>query len=100
MILTGNVLGAPELHRFGMVNRLVQPGQARDAAVELAQQITADGPLAVRDSKRIITESPGWTPSEKFERTRQIAMPVLQSNDAREGAAAFADRRTPAWTAS
>ncbi|MFE2092259.1 crotonase/enoyl-CoA hydratase family protein [Streptomyces sp. NPDC059460] len=100
MVLTGNVLGAAELHRFGMVNRLVQPGQTRNAAIELAQQIAANGPLAVKASKRIITESPGWAPSEKFERTRQIAMPVLQSNDAREGAAAFAERRTPAWTAS
>ncbi|MFF4764072.1 enoyl-CoA hydratase-related protein [Streptomyces sp. NPDC001292] len=100
MVLTGNVLEASELHRFGMINRLVQPGQARDAAVGLAQQIAANGPLAVRAGKRIITESPGWTPSEKFERTRQIAMPVIQSNDAREGAAAFADRRTPTWSSN
>ncbi|MFE7234835.1 crotonase/enoyl-CoA hydratase family protein [Streptomyces sp. NPDC002405] len=100
MVLTGNVLSAAELHRFGMVNRLVQPGHTREAAVGLAQQIAANGPLSVKASKRIITESPGWPPSEKFERTRRIAMPVLQSNDAREGAAAFAERRTPSWTAS
>ncbi|MDI3389164.1 crotonase/enoyl-CoA hydratase family protein [Streptomyces sp. B-S-A8] len=99
MALTGAPLDAAKLHAFGMINRLVQPGKARTAAIELAQRIAANGPLAVRASKRILTEAPGWAPDETFERTRRIAMPVLRSDDAREGAAAFAERRTAVWTA-
>ena len=91
MILSGNAVNATELHRFG---------HARKEALALAQQIAANGPLAVRVSKRIVTESADWATGEKFERTREITAPVFDSNDAREGATAFAERRSPVWTAT
>ncbi|MFC7447218.1 crotonase/enoyl-CoA hydratase family protein [Rhodococcus daqingensis] len=100
MILTGGSMTAQQLHPHGLVNRLAPEGEVLAAALELAAEIAANGPLAVRASKKVVDESPGWAPDETFERTRKIVMPVFDSNDAREGAAAFTERRTPVWTAS
>ncbi|MFC9766208.1 crotonase/enoyl-CoA hydratase family protein [Rhodococcus jostii] len=96
--LTGGELSAEAAHRFGLVNRLVAPGEARTAALGLAEQIAANGPLAVTASKRVVVESPGWPEQELFARTRALAEPVFGSNDAREGAAAFTQRRAPLWS--
>ncbi|MFC9787383.1 crotonase/enoyl-CoA hydratase family protein [Rhodococcus sp. NPDC127528] len=100
MILTGGSMTAQQLHPHGLVNRLAAEGEVLAAALALADEIAANGPLAVRASKKVVDESPGWPPTETFERTRQIVMPVFGSNDAREGAAAFTERRTPVWTAT
>ncbi|MBT1258327.1 crotonase/enoyl-CoA hydratase family protein [Rhodococcus erythropolis] len=96
--LTGGELSAEAAHRFGLVNRLVAPGDATAAALALAEQIAANGPLAVTASKRVVVESPGWPAQELFARTRAIAEPVFGSADAREGAAAFTQRRAPLWS--
>jgi enoyl-CoA hydratase len=100
MVLTGKTMTAAQLHPLGLVNRLAPEGDVLTAALELADEIAANGPLAVRASKKVVDESPGWPAAEAFERTRQIVTPVFDSNDAREGAAAFTERRTPVWTAS
>lgn len=96
-ILTGNLLPAADAHRFGLVNRLVPAGQALDQALELARTIAANGPLATVGSKRVVVESGAWTPAEQFARQREIATPVFESQDAREGARAFAEKRAPVW---
>ncbi|MEN0139155.1 MAG: crotonase/enoyl-CoA hydratase family protein [Rhodococcus sp. (in: high G+C Gram-positive bacteria)] len=100
MALTGKTMTATQLHPLGLINRLAPEGAVLAAAIELAEEIAANGPLAVQASKRVIDESPGWAHAEMFERTRQIAMPVFDSSDAREGAAAFTERRAPVWTAT
>ena len=66
----------------------------------LAEKITANGPLAVAATKRIISESRGWSPAEMFAEQLKIAGPVFGSKDAREGAVAFAQKRLPQWTGS
>ncbi|WAM11652.1 MULTISPECIES: crotonase/enoyl-CoA hydratase family protein [Rhodococcus] len=100
MVLTGKAMTAAQLHPLGLVNRLAPEGGVLAAALELAEEIAGNGPLAVRASKKVVDESPGWPPADAFERTRQIVMPVFDSNDAREGAAAFTERRAPVWTAT
>lgn len=100
LILSGDPMTATDLERFGIVNRLVGPGEALETAVALAQRIAANGPLAVQASKRVVDESADWPGAEAFPRLRDIAAPVFASNDAREGALAFAERRLPAWSAS
>ncbi|MDG3010155.1 crotonase/enoyl-CoA hydratase family protein [Rhodococcus sp. D2-41] len=100
MILTGASKTAEQLHPHGLVNRLAPEGEVLAAALDLAEEIAANGPLAVRASKKVVDESPGWAADETFDRTREIVMPVFGSNDAREGAAAFTERRTPVWTAT
>ncbi|WFR72249.1 crotonase/enoyl-CoA hydratase family protein [Prescottella defluvii] len=100
LALTGRSATAKELHQHGLVNRVAPDGQVLAAALALAEEIAANGPLAVRASKRVVDESPSWDPGEMFTRAREIVMPVFDTNDAREGAAAFAERRNPVWTAS
>ena len=72
-------------------------GGALDGARELAARIGANGPLAVRASKQVIVSSPDWNSAEMWERQAEILGPVLSSEDAREGAAAFAEKRAPVW---
>lgn len=96
--LTGEMLGAEQAQAYGLVNRLAEPGKALEEALKLAQAVAANGPLAVATSKRIVTESADWSREEMFDRQRPIAAPVFVSADAREGSAAFAEKRAPNWT--
>ncbi|PRY00574.1 crotonase/enoyl-CoA hydratase family protein [Allonocardiopsis opalescens] len=98
LALTGDFLTAPRAHELGLVNRLAPSGGALAEARRLAEQIAANAPLAVVASKRVITESADWTADEAWERQRAITDPVFGSADAMEGAAAFAEKRTPNWT--
>jgi enoyl-CoA hydratase len=95
--LTGAMVSAAEAHAVRLVNRLAPSGGALDAALELAASIAKNGPLAVRATKQIVVESPEWTPADSFERMRAISVPVRGSEDAREGALAFKEKRTPVW---
>jgi enoyl-CoA hydratase len=98
LALTGDPLPAPRAHELGLVNVLAEPGQALEAALELAERITANGPLAVAATKRVIVESRGWSPEDQWREQMTIIMPVFGSKDAREGAVAFAEKRAPNWT--
>lgn len=97
MALTGDPMQAERAHELGLVNRLAEPGGALDAALELAAAIAANGPLALTATKRILSESADWPDTEFFERQRAIVDPVMASEDAREGATAFAEKRPPVW---
>ncbi|MFI6937294.1 crotonase/enoyl-CoA hydratase family protein [Streptomyces sp. NPDC050287] len=97
LALTGDPLTAARAHHFGLVNRLTPPGGALKEARLLASAIAANGPLAVRVSKRILVESPGWPRDELFGRQKPITELVFNSEDAREGASAFTEKRAPVW---
>jgi enoyl-CoA hydratase len=97
LALTGEPIDAERGHELGLVNRLAEPGTAVDVALELASQIAANGPLALAATKRIMTESVDWPDSEFFDRQDEIVAPVMSSQDAREGATAFAEKRAPVW---
>jgi hypothetical protein len=97
MALTGDMYGAERLAAYGLFNAVVEPGQALHEARQLARRIMANAPLSVAASKRVIVEQRDWPISEMFERQEPITAPVLASLDAREGAAAFAQRRPPQW---
>ncbi|WP_343603287.1 crotonase/enoyl-CoA hydratase family protein [Mycobacterium sp.] len=98
LALTGEHLPAERGHALGLVNVLTGPGGALEAAIALAEKITANGPLAVAATKRIIVESRGWSPQAMFAEQLKIMIPVFASNDAKEGAIAFAEKRPPRWT--
>lgn len=98
MALTGEMVPAQRLYQYGLVNMLVEPGEALQAAREMARTILANAPLSVELSKRIIVEQCDWPLDEMFSRQDAIVGHLLRSNDAREGAAAFVERRTPTWT--
>jgi len=97
LALTGDPIAAERAHGLGLVNRLAEPGEALSAALELAEAIAQNGPLALAASKRILTESADWPDSEFFDRQQAITEPVMASRDAREGATAFAEKRAPVW---
>lgn len=97
LALTGQPMSAERAYELGMINRLTEPGEAVDTALELATAIAANGPLALAATKRILTESVDWPDSEFFARQGDISGPVFASEDAREGARAFAERRAPVW---
>lgn len=96
--LLGSHIPAPRLHDFGLVNRLVDDGEALAQALDLAREIAANGPLAIAATKQIIVASPDWTADEAFTRQAEIFGPVAESQDAREGAIAFAEKRAPVWS--
>jgi enoyl-CoA hydratase len=97
MALTGELILAERAQELGLVNRLAEPGGALDAAVELAETIAANGPLALAATKRILVESVDWPDADFFARQEAIAAPVRDSEDAREGATAFTEKRAPVW---
>jgi enoyl-CoA hydratase len=98
LALTGASFGAEQAHAWGLVNRLAEPGSALSVAEGLAAEIASNGPLAVRVSKQLVAQSDEWTLSESFERQREFTTPVMNSDDAREGALAFTEKRAPVWT--
>lgn len=98
LALTGESLSAGRAHELGLVNVLAEPGQALESAIAFAEKITANGPLAVAATKRIIVESRDWNSQEMWKKQVEIFAPVFMSNDAKEGAIAFAEKRAPKWT--
>jgi enoyl-CoA hydratase len=97
MALLGERIGAEELHRLGVVTQLAEPGGALDLALAMAEQIASHAPLAVRASKRLVAESSGWIDATLRARQDELAAAVLVSEDAREGAMAFTEKRAPTW---
>lgn len=98
--LTGEHLSAEDLHHHGLINRLVEPGQALLAARQLARQILSNAPLAVTASKRVILEQRNWSDAESFNRQDEITGYLPASADAQEGARAFKEKRRPRWQGS
>jgi enoyl-CoA hydratase len=97
LALTGDFFDAARAYELGLVNRITE-GSALDAAKELAGAIAANGPLAVRRSKWVIEQSRGWSMEERWPKMHAEMGKIVQSHDAREGAAAFAEKRKPNWT--
>jgi enoyl-CoA hydratase len=97
LALTGELLPAERFHEFGVVNRLAEPGDAVAVALELAAAVAKNGPLALAASKRILQEQFDWSAAEMWERQRVISGPVFDSEDAKEGASAFKEKREPVW---
>jgi enoyl-CoA hydratase len=97
MALTGEPQPATRLYEFGLINELVEPGQALAAAVDLAGTIVANSPLAVRTSKDTLQRQSDWTDDEAWRQMDERWSRLLAAPDAREGASAFAEKRTPEW---
>jgi enoyl-CoA hydratase len=97
LALTGDPLLAERFQELGVVNRLAEPGSAVDVALELAASVAKNGPLALVASKLILQEQFDWSSAEMWERQGAISGPVFASEDAKEGASAFKEKRDPAW---
>src|SRR4051812_35025611 len=97
LALTGEPILAERAYEIGIVNRVTEPGTALEVAVELAHAITKNAPLAVMASKEILQKAVEWTEEEGWAKQGEISGPVFVSEDAREGATAFAEKREPVW---
>ena len=98
MALTSDPITAEEAHEMGLVCRLAEKGKAADVALELAERIAKNAPLAVAASKQIIRETVGMTEDEAWKMQGPLQGKVFTSEDAKEGPRAFAEKREPNWT--
>jgi enoyl-CoA hydratase len=97
LALTGDPMPADRFYEFGVVNRLAEPGSAVDVAIELAERLAKNGPLALAASKQILQEQFDWSSGEMWDKQGAISGPVFASEDAKEGASAFKEKRDPVW---
>ena len=97
MALTGDFMDADRALSLGLINQVAPAGEALAQAKALAAKIAENGPLAVKRSKQVIKESIDWSQDEMFEKQQAIVNPVFSSEDAIEGATAFAEKRKPNW---
>jgi enoyl-CoA hydratase len=97
LALTGDPISAERARELGIVNRVTEPGGAVDAALELAAEIARNGPLALAASKKIVASALDWDEAEAWQKQGELSGPVFASEDAREGAIAFAEKRDPVW---
>ncbi|CAB4938926.1 unannotated protein [freshwater metagenome] len=95
--LTGDLVPAERGYELGLINRITAPGAALDGALELAAAVAANGPLGLRATKEITLAQFGWSDEEFWPRQDAIWQPVFASEDAVEGATAFAEKRPPVW---
>jgi enoyl-CoA hydratase len=97
MALTGDPISAERAYELGLVNRVTEPGGAVDAALELAAAIARNGPLALDATKDVLLRQGEWSEAEFWREQGEIVAPVMSSEDAREGATAFSEKRDPVW---
>jgi enoyl-CoA hydratase len=97
LALTGASRPATDFHRWGVVNRLAEPGQALAAALQLADEVLRCGPLAVAASAQIVRRAHDWTEEEAWANQQPLVDVVAASQDMAEGLAAFAEKRPPVW---
>ena len=97
LLLTGDPITAQRAADLGLVNRLTPEGGALDGALALAATIAANGPLAVAVTKQIARASFDWDLDEGWAKQSELMAPVFVSEDAQEGATAFAEKRPPVW---
>jgi enoyl-CoA hydratase len=97
LTLTGDPIDAARAHHFGLVNRLVEPGEALDAAIALAEQICANAPVAVRESRKIVLEATNAPDDVGWQMSAHGMGVAMQSEDFSEGLTAFIEKRPPVW---
>jgi len=97
VVLTGEPISAERAWQLGMVNELCEPGQARAAAIDLAERVCANAPVAVRLSRRVLLVSLGHGDDEGWRLTAEAFRELARTDDYREGPRAFIEKRPPQW---
>jgi enoyl-CoA hydratase len=95
LLLTGRHITAAEAREIGLIGHIVPDGQALAKALEIADMIAANGPVAVRAILRTIRETEGMPENDAFALEARLGMAVFQSEDAKEGPRAFTEKRKP-----
>jgi enoyl-CoA hydratase/carnithine racemase len=97
MLLLGDMIGAHDAAEWGLVNRVVPTGTARDEAMAMARAIAARSPLTVAIGKRAFYDQIDLPVAEAYELTARVMVENLMARDAEEGIAAFIEKRQPDW---
>ena len=97
LTLTGDYIEAEEAVQLGLVNKVVPADQVLDAALELANKIAANGPLGVAATKELVRMAANKPADEVWKVHAERQATVFASEDAREGATAFIEKREPVW---
>lgn len=97
LAITGDTLSAERAHHFGLVNELCNPGEVVDTARTLAQRVVANAPLAVRETRRLVIDSPTQTDLEAMKEGGRATARLSATEDFREGPRAFIEKRPPSW---
>jgi enoyl-CoA hydratase len=97
LALTGDPIAAQQAHHHGLVNRLVEPGKALDGATALAEQICANAPVAVRESRKVVLEATNAPDEVGWKMSIEGMAAAMSSEDFSEGLTAFIEKRPPQW---
>ena len=97
LALTGDPIDAERAYQLGFVNQLVEPGQAVDAALALAERICVNAPVAVRESRKVVLEGVMAADDEAWKMTNKAFAIVASTEDFAEGPKAFIEKRAPEW---
>lgn len=97
LALTGDPISAERAAHFGLVNQVVEPGRARDAALALAERISANAPIAVRESRKVVLAALAGDDDRLWKVTVEAMAAAMGSEDFHEGPRAFIEKRAPQW---
>jgi enoyl-CoA hydratase len=97
MLLTARAYSAAEALQIGLIGHVVPDGQALTKALELAEMICNNGPLAVEAILQSVQETAGMSEADGLVREMEIGWPIFATQDAKEGPRAFAEKRKPVW---
>ncbi|MGH3520694.1 MAG: crotonase/enoyl-CoA hydratase family protein [Haloechinothrix sp.] len=97
LLLTGRHITATEAKEIGLIGHVVPDGTALDKALEIAEQISANGPLAVRAILQTMRETEALPEDEAFQIDARLGVGVFTSEDAKEGPRAFTEKRQPVF---
>ena len=97
LALTGDPISAERAFELGLVNEMCEPGEVVETALRLAQRITVNAPIAVRESRKVVLESQGVSDAEGWQITRDHFRVVVKTEDFSEGPLAFIEKRDPVW---
>ncbi len=97
LTLTGDTISADRALSLGLINQVVPQTEVLEAAVALAQRVTSNGPLAVQAIKQLVHAAANLPPAQVWAMQADLHPKVFGSEDAREGATAFIERRQPVW---
>ncbi len=97
LALTGDPISAELAHHHGLVNRLCEPGQALEVAIGLAEQVCANAPVAVRETRKIVLEATNAPDDIGWKMSIEGMAKAMSSEDFGEGLTAFIEKRPPQW---
>jgi len=97
LVFSGEMISAPEAFRLGLVEKVVPPGQGMEASLELAARITGKGPLGIAAAKKVINRARDLSLTQGLELESDLWANLAATEDMKEGARAFIEKRKPQY---